>query len=171
MSRNYFAIISFGCGSRFRHRDSAASLLRCFRSGCCADFFPPLLPIFLRKCLTAEGVLFIICQGGMHVIPCQTDCASGVSVSGRDGIVLVVSLSNPEGHLSECERARPALPLLPLRLPCPPACAAVWLLVSYASACLCFACLGRPSRGQCRQRREAIRLPILRLLYGATCRA
>lgn len=57
MSRNYFAIISLGCGRRLRQRDSAAARLRRLRLGCCADFFPPLLPILRRKSLTAAGVV------------------------------------------------------------------------------------------------------------------
>ena len=50
--KNYFGI-SFGFGILPLHLAMAASRFNRGRSGCCADFFPPLLPILRRKSFTA----------------------------------------------------------------------------------------------------------------------
>lgn len=167
MSRNYFSIISLGDGRRFLHRDSAAILLRRFRSGCCADLRPPLLPILRRKFFTVGGVLFILCQGGMHVHSSQKNCASGVSDFRRCRIVLVVSPIYPgvEAHgwgggLVET--------LLLLRLPFLLPCVAGLLRMTLFYACLCCACRVLTLHGQCRQESDALPTFRLRPLYGST---
>jgi hypothetical protein len=49
----YYFGISFGFGILPLHLAMAASRFNRGRSGCCADFFPPLLPILRRKSFTA----------------------------------------------------------------------------------------------------------------------
>src|SRR4029077_14717952 len=50
----------FGSGMRCRHRASAACLFSCLRLGCCADFFPPKLPIFRRNSFTGVVAVVVI---------------------------------------------------------------------------------------------------------------
>jgi hypothetical protein len=91
----------------------AASLLSRDRSGCCADFFPPLLPILRRKSFTVgfaavADVIYQVTSHGLRkfaiglyfnaIVDCASHaqaCLSGVicpgleSLSGEDWIVPV----------------------------------------------------------------------------------
>jgi hypothetical protein len=97
--KGYFGI-SFGFGICPRHRAFAASRLSRDLSGCCADFFPPLLPILRRYSFTGDVASVVISkQFGTGITALQVSgCASTAEPEGCGAAAGSVRIGNDGGH-------------------------------------------------------------------------